>query len=153
MIEAGSPAPDFTASTHAGETIALSALRGQKVALYFYPKDDTPGCTKQACSLRDGFADLKAAGITVIGVSPDNSASHEKFAAKYTLPFPLLPDPDQSISNLYGTWGERSLYGRKYMGIARTTFLIDEEGTIVKVIKKPKVDDHATDVLKGFGLV
>lgn len=147
----GTPAPDFTAATHTGETIRLSDFRGQRVALYFYPKDDTPGCTKQACSLRDGYRELQDAGIAVIGVSPDTEASHEKFASKYNLPFPLAADPDHTIAEQYGVWGERSLYGRLFNGISRTTFLINAEGVVQEVIARPNTGDHASEVLRKFG--
>ncbi len=149
-LEPGTPAPDFTAPTQHG-SVRLSDFRGQKVALYFYPKDDTPGCTKQACSLRDGYAELKDAGVAVVGVSGDDAASHEKFARKYDLPFPLAADPDHAIAEAYGVWGEKTLYGRTSIGLTRTTFLIDETGSIVDVIKRPKVDAHADEVLRRFG--
>ncbi|GAB5484473.1 MAG: thioredoxin-dependent thiol peroxidase [Parasphingorhabdus sp.] len=152
MPTAGTSAPDISATAHDGTAVSLADLRGQKVVLYFYPKDDTPGCTKQACNLRDHHTDLQARGITVLGVSADDNASHQQFADKYNLPFPLLPDPDHTILNAYGVWGERNLYGNKFMGIKRTTFLIDEEGTIVHVFKRPKVADHTAEILKKFGL-
>lgn len=152
MPAAGTPAPDFTATAHDGTTITLSSLKGGRVVLYFYPKDDTPGCTKQACNLRDNHSDLQARGITVIGVSADDNASHQQFADKHNLPFPLIPDPEHEILSLYGVWGERNLYGNKFMGIKRSTFLIDEDGEIVHVFKRPKVVDHAAEILKKFGL-
>jgi peroxiredoxin Q/BCP len=148
--EVGQPAPSFEGTTQDGETLRLSDFKGKKVALYFYPKDDTPGCTKQACSLRDGYQELLANGVAVIGVSADPVDAHERFAAKYSLPFPLVADPDHDILDRYGVWGERSLYGRTFMGTSRTTFLIDEEGVIRHVIKRPKVDDHAQEVLAKF---
>ncbi len=150
MLEPGTPAPDFTAPTQTGDSLTLSSLRGQRVALYFYPKDDTPGCTKQACSLRDGYRTLQESGVTVIGVSPDDAASHERFADKFKLPFPLAADPDHAIADAYGVWGPRTLYGRQFDGITRTTFLIGEDGTLVDVIKRPDVDNHATEVLRRF---
>ncbi|HEX7069362.1 MAG TPA: thioredoxin-dependent thiol peroxidase [Rhodothermales bacterium] len=152
MPEEGQTAPDFRAASQDGDQISLSDYRGRKVALYFYPKDDTPGCTKQACSLRDDYSALLDAGIAVIGVSGDDVASHAAFADKYELPFPLLADPDHDILEKYGVWRERNLYGRLVLGTQRTTFLIDEEGVIRKVIKRPNVDDHAREVLAGFGL-
>lgn len=150
MPQAGQPAPDFDGKTQTGETIRLSDFRGRKVVLYFYPKDDTPGCTKQACNLRDEYSDLQNAGIAVIGVSGDDVASHEAFAEKYDLPFPLVADPGREILEQYGVWGERNLYGRTFMGTKRTTFLIDEDGTIVHVFKRPKVEEHAREVLEKF---
>lgn len=152
MPEVGTPAPLFTGVTQTGEPIRLVDYRGRKVALYFYPKDDTPGCTKQACSLRDGWSALAGAGIEVIGVSADQAGTHARFAEKYALPFPLVADPDHEVLNLYGTWGERNRYGIRSMGILRTTFLIDEEGRIRKVIRRPDVNDHAEEVLRGFGI-
>ena len=146
----GDLAPDFEAPTQTGETLSLSSLRGKPVALYFYPADDTPGCTIQACNLRDNEAALQAAGVTVVGVSPDDVASHEKFAGKYALSFPLVADPDRTIAEAYGTWGERSLYGRLFLGIKRTTFLIGPDGRVVDVIGRPKVDGHAEEVLARF---
>ncbi len=151
-LEPGTPAPDFTAPTQDG-TLTLSDLRPARVALYFYPKDDTPGCTKQACSLRDGSAELKAAGVTVIGVSADDTASHGRFAEKYDLSFPLVVDEGNRIATAYGIFGERTLYGRKVIGVQRTTFLVDENGVIADVIKRPKVDEHAAEVLRRFAKV
>ncbi|MBE2186298.1 MAG: thioredoxin-dependent thiol peroxidase [Rhodothermales bacterium] len=150
MLEPGTPAPDFAATRPDGSTVRLSDLRGSKVAVYFYPKDDTPGCTAQACSIRDGEMQLQAQGIAVIGVSPDDAASHERFAEKYSLPFPLAADPDKAIATAYGVWGERSLYGRLFLGVKRTTFLLDENGTIVDVIKRPDTKNHADEVLRRF---
>lgn len=152
MPEPGQKAPEFEGDTQTGERLRLADYRGKKVVLYFYPKDDTPGCTKQACNLRDDHSELQQAGIAVIGVSADDVSSHEKFAEKYNLPFPLVSDPEHEILEAYGVWGERNLYGRKFMGIKRTTFLIDEEGTIVDVIKRPKVTEHGAEVMKKFGL-
>lgn len=146
-LTAGTPAPDFEAVDQEGRTVRLSDFRGQYVALYFYPKDDTPGCTRQACSLRDGYARLQEAGVVVLGVSGDDVASHSRFAEKYALPFPLLADPEHAILEAYGVWGERNLYGRKFMGIKRTTFLIDPDGVIRHVFKRPRVDEHADEIL------
>ena len=150
MITEGDTAPDFTVKNAIGEDVKLSDFSGKRIVLYFYPKDDTPGCTKQACSLRDGFAELEKAKIKVLGVSPDDEKSHQKFIAKYDLPFTLLADTDHEIAELYGTWAEKNMYGKKYMGIKRTTFLIDENGKVVKVFKKVNVSEHADEVLKAF---
>ncbi len=150
MLEKGTKAPAFSRKTHSGDSVALKDLRGQKVALYFYPKDDTPGCTKQACNLRDHVKELKKAGVVAIGVSPDDDASHEKFTDKYKLNFPLIADPKMTIINKYGVWGEKNMYGVKKMGLKRTTFLIDEEGVIVDIIKRPKVAEHTEEILRRF---
>lgn len=151
MLKAGDDAPDFTARDENGNEINLEKLRGQKVALYFYPKDDTPGCTKEACSLRDSDDIFKEKNIKVLGVSIDDEKSHRKFIEKYNLPFTLLADTDKTLVNLYGVWGEKSMYGKKYMGVLRKTFLIDEQGKIVKVFDKVNVSEHAEEVLKAFG--
>ena len=148
LPEPGQPAPDFSAPDQHGNTVKLIDLRGKKVALYFYPKDDTPGCTAQACNLRDHLAELTAHHIQVVGVSTDSEASHQKFALKYALPFPLLPDPDKTIATAYGVWQEKKNYGKTYMGIVRTTFLIDENGRIERVIKRPDTKEHAAQLLK-----
>lgn len=150
MLKEGSTAPAFKANDAEGNSISLKDLRGQKVVLYFYPKDDTPGCTKEACSFRDGFAKFKRQGIKVIGVSPDKEASHQKFAAKYELPFTLLADTDKAIAEAYGVWGEKKFMGRTYMGVLRTTFLIDEKGKIKKIFEKVKPEEHASEVLAAF---
>ncbi|HEV7472741.1 MAG TPA: thioredoxin-dependent thiol peroxidase [Pyrinomonadaceae bacterium] len=150
MPKEGTLAPAFTANDGNGETIRLKDLRGQKVVLYFYPKDDTPGCTKEACAFRDAFADFKKRGIKVLGVSVDSEASHKKFAAKYKLPFTLLSDPGHSIADAYGVYGEKKFMGRTYLGVKRITFLIDEKGKIKKVFEKVKPDEHARDVLAAF---
>jgi len=150
MPKEGSVAPNFAAKDANGETVRLKDLRGQKVVLYFYPKDDTPGCTKEACSFRDAFADFKKRDIKVLGVSIDSEASHKKFAAKYKLPFTLLADPDHSIADAYGVYGEKKFMGRTYMGVKRITFLIDEKGKVKKVFEKVKPEEHATDVLEAF---
>ncbi len=152
MPDAGSPAPDFEGKTQDGTSIRLSDFMGRKVVLYFYPKDDTPGCTKQACNLRDNDDLLREHGIVVLGVSGDDEASHRKFIGKYDLPFTLIADPDREILAKYGVWGERNLYGRKFMGLKRTTFLIDEHGIVRHVFKKPKVSDHTAEILVKFGL-
>ena len=150
MLKEGDAAPDFEARDAEGNNVKLSDLRGRKVVLYFYPKDDTPGCTKEACSFRDGFAEFKRRGIEVLGVSTDDEKSHRKFADKYSLPFKLLADTDHRVADLYGVYGEKQFMGRKYMGVSRKTFLIDEEGRLRKVFDKVKVDEHADEVLKAF---
>jgi thioredoxin-dependent peroxiredoxin len=150
MIKEGTTAPVFKTTDADGETVSLKELKGQKVVLYFYPKDDTPGCTKEACSFRDAWAKFKKRGITVLGVSPDSEASHKKFETKYNLPFTLLADKDHAIADAYGVWGEKKFMGRTYMGVQRTTFLIDEKGKIKKVFEKVKPEDHANEVLEAF---
>jgi peroxiredoxin Q/BCP len=146
----GTIAPNFTATDANGDTVRLKDLRGQKVVLYFYPKDDTPGCTREACAFRDEFADFKKRDIKLLGVSVDSEASHKKFTAKYKLPFTLLSDPDHSIADAYGVYGEKKFMGRTYMGVKRMTFLIDEKGKIKKVFEKVKPEEHARDVLAAF---
>ena len=153
MPEVGDQAPLFDGQTQGGDTIRLEDYRGRKVALYFYPKDDTPGCTKQACNLRDNYQSLLDAGIVVLGVSPDDVASHDKFAGKYELPFPLIADPERTILEAYGVWGQKNLYGRLFMGVKRTTFLIDEDGVIRHVFKRPKVTEHTAEILAAFEAV
>ena len=149
-LTAGDKAPDFTGKDQDGKKVSLKDFKGKKVVLYFYPKDDTPGCTTQACNLRDNFSVLKEAGIEVIGVSPDSAESHQKFKEKHDLPFILLEDPEKEIINKYEVWGEKVNYGRKYMGLFRTTFLIDEKGIILKVFKKPKTKIHSEEILKAL---
>ena len=146
-LEPGQAAPDFAAPDQDGNYISLLDLRGQKVALYFYPKDDTPGCTAQACNLRDHQAELTAANVQVIGVSVDSAKSHQKFVLKYELPFPLLVDTEKKIVEAYGVWQEKSMYGRKYMGTMRYTFLIDENGLIEKIIEKVDTKNHAAQLV------
>lgn len=148
-LEAGQKAPAFSGKDQNGKTVKLADFKGKKLVLYFYPEDDTPGCTAQACNLRDNHAELRAAGYEVVGVSPNDAASHQKFEAKYSLPFTLLADPEHKIIDAYGVWGEKNLYGRKYMGLHRTTFVIDEQGTISRIIKKPKTKEHAEEILKS----
>ena len=150
MIEEGSPAPDFDLASDAGERVSLSSLRGKPVVLYFYPRDDTPGCTTQACGIRDAYADFRARGAVVLGVSPDDEAAHVKFKAKYDLPFTLLADPEHEVAERYGVWGERSYRGKTYMGIERSTFVIDPEGKVAKVMRRVKPDTHAADVLAAL---
>src|SRR5687767_4791094 len=150
MLKEGSVAPAFTTTDAEGNTVKLKDLRGEKVVLYFYPKDDTPGCTKEACSFRDAFAEYKKRGIEVLGVSVDSEASHKKFTAKYKLPFTLLADPDHSIADAYGVYGEKKFMGRTYLGVKRITYLIDEKGKIKKVFEKVKPEEHAREVLQAF---
>lgn len=147
MLTIGQAAPDITLEDQDGNTHSLHALRGRKVVVYFYPKDNTPGCTKEACSFRDQFSELTSRGVVVLGISPDSTASHRKFADKHQLPITLLADPEHQAAEAFGVWGEKTLYGRKFMGLMRTTFLIDENGQIVHVWKKPKTDIHAEEVL------
>ena len=147
MIEEGTPAPDFELQNDAGETVKLSDLRGRQVVLYFYPKDDTPGCTTQACGLRDVHHELEDAGAVVLGVSPDSERSHLKFREKYDLPFTLLADSDHAVAELYGVWGEKKYMGRTYMGVSRSTFVIAEDGTVKRAMLNVKPDSHADDVL------
>ena len=149
-LSVGGPAPDFTTTDQHGSPLRLSDFRGKKVVLYFYPKDDTTGCTAQACSLRDKYAELKKAGYEVLGVSIDGEKSHQKFITKYDLPFALAADTDMSVVAAYGVWQEKSMYGRKYMGTVRTTFLIDENGIITDIIEKVDTKNHAQQVLKGM---
>jgi peroxiredoxin Q/BCP len=147
MLEEGTIAPDFTLATDGGGEVSLSSYRGKKVVLYFYPKDDTPGCTTEACNFRDDYSDIVSAGAAVLGVSPDTVKSHDKFKLKYQLPFALLSDPDHAVAELYGAWGEKKMFGRTYMGVVRSTFIIDEGGTIIKVFPKVKPKDHSEQVL------
>lgn len=150
MVKEGEAAPDFEALDAEGNTVKLSDLRGQKVALYFYPKDDTPGCTKEACSLRDGHSELTSRGIKVIGVSTDDEKSHRKFAEKYSLPFTLLADTDHKVADAYEVYGEKQFMGKTYMGVSRKTFLIDEQGRVRKIFDKVNVEEHADEVLRAF---
>ena len=151
MIEEGKPAPDFELPTDGGETIKLSALRGKPVVLYFYPKDDTPGCTTQACGIRDAYGEFERAGAVVLGISPDNEGSHVKFKDKYELPFALLADTEHSVAEQYGVWGEKSFAGRKYMGVSRSTFVIGADGNVKRVMHGVKPASHADDVLAVLG--
>lgn len=143
----GQDAPNFEAKNQKGETINLSQYAGKKLVLYFYPKDDTPGCTAEACSLRDNYQNFLNQGYAVLGVSPDNEKKHQKFIDKYELPFDLLADTDNTVALTYGVWVEKSMYGKKYMGIARTTFIIDENGKIAEIIEKVDTKNHATQIL------
>ncbi len=147
-LEVGQDAPLFTGVDQNGNKVSLSDFNGKKVVLYFYPEDDTPGCTAQACNLRDNYGLLKQNGFEILGVSPDNIESHQKFESKYNLPFTLLADPEHKIINQYGVWGEKNLYGNKFMGVLRTTFVIDENGKIVKIFKRPKTQEHAEEIIE-----
>lgn len=147
-LQAGEKAPAFTGKDAAGNKIALADYKGKKLALYFYPQDDTPTCTDQACNLRDNIALLTKEGFSVVGVSPDDEKSHQKFEKKFGLPFPLIADPEHKIIDKYGVWGEKQLYGRKYLGLHRTTFLIDEKGVIRKIFLKPRSRQHAEEIIK-----
>jgi len=143
----GMPAPPFEGVDQNGNTIRLQDLRGRKVILYFYPKDDTPGCTKEACNLRDNYAALQEAGYTIIGVSADTIESHKKFAEKYNLPFSLIADPEKKIISAYQAWGKKKLYGKEYEGTLRITYIIDENGVISRIIKNVKPEQHASQIL------
>ena len=148
MPAEGEPAPDFSLTSDSGETVRLSDLRGKPVVLYFYPKDDTPGCTRQACDIRDAWEEFERAGAVVLGISPDGEASHAKFKAKYGLPFQLLADTDHAVSEAYGVWGEKSFAGRKYMGVERSTFVVGADGNLARVMRKVDPKSHADDVLQ-----
>jgi thioredoxin-dependent peroxiredoxin len=148
MLAKGDKAPGFSAFDQNGNSHSLSDFTGKKVVLYFYPKDDTPGCTKEACNLRDNYQDMLKRGFVVLGVSPDSVESHSKFALKYELPFPLLADPEMKIIKGYGAWGEKKMYGKSYEGLLRTTFIINEEGLIDDVITKVNTDAHAEQIFK-----
>ncbi len=146
-LQTGDPAPDFSAKDQDGNAISLSDFKGKKLVLYFYPKDDTPGCTAQACDLRDNYQHMLAQGYAVVGVSVDDEKSHRKFIEKYELPFPLIADTDHAVVDTYGVWVEKNMYGRKYMGTARTTFVINEEGKIEDIISKVKTKAHTQQIL------
>ena len=150
MVEEGKPAPDFELTSDKGERVKLSDFRGKPVVLYFYPKDDTPGCTTQACGIRDNYSAFEDRGAVVLGVSPDDEASHVKFRDKYDLPFTLLADPEHTVSEDYEVWVEKKNYGKTYMGVERSTFLIDSEGNVAKVMRRVKPDTHADDVLAAL---
>ncbi len=149
MISEGQPAPDFTLNDQDGNAVTLSGFAGKPVVLYFYPKDDTPGCTTEACNFRDARSDYETAGAVVLGVSPDTSASHRKFADKFTLPFTLLADTEKAVVQLYGVWKEKNMYGKKSMGVERTTVVIDGKGVVRKIFPKVKVDGHVEKVLEA----
>jgi peroxiredoxin Q/BCP len=150
VLEEGQQAPDFELASDAGERVRLSDLRGRPVVLYFYPKDDTPGCTKQACGIRDVWGDYRERGAVVLGVSPDDEASHARFKEKYGLPFTLLADPDHAVAAEYGAWGEKKNYGRTYEGIIRSTFVIGPDGTLVKALRNVRPNGHAERVLAAL---
>ena len=147
MVREGDSAPDFRLRSDAGNEVTLSSLRGRPVVLYFYPRDDTPGCTTQACGIRDAYDEFERAGAVVLGVSPDDERSHAKFKKKYNLPFTLLADTDRVVAERYGVWGEKSYMGRKYFGVSRSTFVIGKDGTVKKIFEKVKPAEHAIDVL------
>jgi peroxiredoxin Q/BCP len=149
-LKVGAKAPAFGLKDAKGDTVKLSDFKGQKVVLYFYPKDDTPGCTKEACGFRDEFAQLKKRSVVVLGISTDSQKAHQKFTDKYLLPFTLLSDPEHEVIEKYGAWVEKSLYGRKYMGIARITYIIDEAGKIAHAFPKVKPDSHAAEVIAAI---
>ena len=149
-LKLGQKAPDFTLNAGDGEKVSLSALKGKKVVLYFYPRDNTPGCTREACAFRDGMATLRRRGTIVLGVSPDSIASHKKFSEKFDLNFPLLADTERRVVQQYGVWREKNMYGKKLMGVVRSTFVIDEEGKILKIFPKVKVDGHVDRVLEAL---
>ncbi len=151
LLSVGDKAPDFRAKDQDGRTVSLKDFRGQKLVLYFYPKDDTPGCTKEACSFRDIWARFRKQKLAVLGVSVDDAASHKKFVEKYALPFTLLADPEKTIVREYGVWGPKSMYGRKYMGTHRATYVIDEKGRIAAVWPKVKPEGHAEEILEAVG--
>ena len=150
VVEEGSPAPDFALISDSGDKVSLSRFRGQPVVLYFYPKDDTPGCTAQACGIRDVWGEFQSRGAVVLGVSPDSPRKHMKFREKYGLPFPLLADEGHAVAEQYGVWVEKSMLGKKYMGIERSTFVIDPDGNVAKVMRKVKPATHADDVLAAL---
>lgn len=147
-LNAGDKAPAFSGKDQDGNKVSLSDYKGNKVVLYFYPADDTPACTTQSCNLRDNYQLLQKQGYRIIGVSPDDVESHKKFSLKFNLPFPLIADPQQKISKIYGVWGEKNLYGRKFMGLHRTTFIMNEKGIIEKIFLRPKTKIHTEEILK-----
>jgi len=150
MLSIGDPAPDFTLSDADGNPVSLSDFKGKKIVLYFYPKDDTPGCTKEACGFRDAQDDYMEANAVVIGVSPDSEKSHQRFRDKYDLPFLLLADPERQAIEGYEVWKEKNMYGKKYMGVERSTFIIDEDGIVLEILRKVKVDGHVQSVLASL---
>ena len=150
MVEEGKPAPDFSLTAESGDMISLAELRGKPVVLYFYPRDDTPGCTRQACGIRDAWGEFERSGAVVLGISPDNAGSHAKFREKYGLPFTLLADEDHAVAERYGVWVEKKFAGRRYMGVERSTFVIDPEGNVAKVMRRVKPNAHADQVLAAL---
>ena len=151
MVEEGAPAPDFELTSDEGESVTLSALRGKPVVLYFYPKDDTPGCTTEACEFRDAYDRFREQGVEILGVSPDTEASHQKFKSKYELPFTLLADPEHHAAEAYGVWKEKKNYGKTYMGVERSTFVIDADGKVAKAMRGIRPAGHAAKVLETLG--
>jgi len=151
VVEEGAPAPDFELQSDEGETVTLSAMRGKPVVLYFYPKDDTPGCTTEACEFRDAYDRFREQGVEILGVSPDTEASHQKFKSKYELPFTLLADPDHHAAEAYGVWKEKKNYGKTYMGVERSTFVIDADGKVAKAMRGIRPAGHAAQVLETLG--
>jgi len=152
-LSAGDKAPAIKLIDQTGSIISLSDFKGKKVVIYFYPKDNTPTCTVQSCNLRDNFRDLKKKGIVVLGISPDDIKSHKKFSDKFELPFSILADHEHEVLEKYGVWGEKSMYGKKYMGVIRSTFLIDEKGIIRKIIEKPKSAEHSKEILQEWKIL
>ena len=150
MVEEGSPAPDFTLTSDSGEQVSLESFRGRPVVLYFYPKDDTPGCTTQACGIRDAWGELQATGAAILGVSADDVDSHRKFREKYSLPFPLLSDPDRELIDAFGFWKEKSYMGKTYMGIERSTVIVDADGNVKKVLRNVKPAEHVDLLLESI---
>ena len=150
MVEEGKAAPDFSLTSDAGDEITLSTLRGRPVVIYFYPRDDTPGCTTQACGIRDAWGEFEERGAVVLGVSPDGETSHAKFKEKYGLPFTLLADEDHAVSEAYGVWVEKNMAGKRYMGVERSTFVIDADGKVTKVMRRVKPDTHAEQVFEAL---
>lgn len=149
-LKEGDQAPDFSVENELGEKITLSDFQGKKLILFFYPKDDTPGCTAESCNLRDNYEDLLSKGFSILGVSPDNAKKHQGFKAKFELPFPLVPDTEQQLLKLYGAWGVKQMYGRSYEGVIRTTFVIDEQGKIEKIFTKVDTKNHTAQILKAL---
>jgi len=149
-LKEGDKAPQFTGTDQDGKKISLKDFKGQVVVLYFYPEDDTPTCTIQACNLRDNYTLLKKEGLQIIGISPDDTTKHKKFEQKFSLPFPLIADPKRAIIDKYGVWGEKQMFGNRYMGLHRTTFIIDEKGIIKKIFLKPKSSKHAEEIIKSL---
>ena len=150
MLNVGDQAPDFTLKNDAGEDVSLSSLRGKPVILYWYPRDDTPGCTKEACSFRDAYGEFERSGAVVLGVSPDDVGSHQQFKTKYSLPFTLLADPEHQVAEQYGVWGIQKFMGKEYQGVSRVTFLIAEDGTIKQIWPKVKPEGHADEILAAL---
>ncbi len=150
MLEVGQAAPDFSLEDQDGKRVSLSDYRGSAIVLYFYPKDDTPGCTKEACAFRDAFAEYRKRGARIVGVSPDEPSSHARFAKKFDLPFTLLSDPDHKVCEIYGVWKEKNMYGRRSMGVERTTFIIDATGVVHAVFPRVKVDGHSDAVIASL---